>query len=107
MPMSEFEEFTETLVSLGEEEVRRKLSQGVWANRRKTWAQDWLANFDTSQANHRAEQDLALSREANEIARSALSVSRSAKTISIIAIMVSAATAIIVAVIQFLGQRPL
>ena len=106
MPMSEFEEFTGTLVTIGEEEVRRKLSQGDWANRRKTWAQNWLANFDTSQANHRAEQDLALSREANKIARSALGVSRSARTISIVAIVVSATTAIIVAVIQFFGQRP-
>ena len=66
-----------------------------------------LANFDTSQANHRAEQDWVLSVEANEIVRSALGVSRSAKTISIEAIVAGVATAIIVAAIQFLVQRPL
>lgn len=104
--MNEFDEFIKTLASLGEEEVRQKLSQGVWANRRKTWAQDWLANQDASRENHRAEQELVLSRDANEIARSALNVSRSAKLISIIAIVVSAVTAIIVAVIQFIGQKP-
>lgn len=104
--MSEFEEFTKTLASLGEEEVRQKLSQGVWANRRKTWAQDWLANQDASRENHIAEQELGLSRDANEIARSALDVSRSARLISIIAIVVSAVTAIVVAVIQFFSQKP-
>lgn len=103
--MSEFEEFTETLASLGEEEVRRKLSQGVWANRRKIWAQDWLNNLDASRADRREEKDLALSQEANEIARSALKVSQSAKTISIIAMILSAAIGIIVAVIQFIGQK--
>ncbi len=81
--MSEFEEFIETLASQGEEEVRRKLSQGVLTNRRKTWAQEWINNLDASRADRRAEKDLALSQEANEIARSALEVSRNAKTISI------------------------
>lgn len=104
--MSKYEEFTKALVSFGEEDVRLKLSQGVWANRRKTWAQDWLANQDASRENHRAKQELDLSREANEIARSALNVSRSARFISIIAIVVSVVTAIVVAVIQFIGQKP-
>lgn len=96
--MSEFEEFTEGLASLGEEDVRRKLSQGVWANRRKTWAQNWLDNLAALQADRRAEKALALSEEANGIARNA-------KNISIIAIIVSVATAIIVSVIQFIGQK--
>ena len=104
--MDEFETFIETLAALGEEEVRQKLSQGVWANRRKTWAQDWINNLDTSRAHDRAEEDLALSADANEIARSALGVARNAKTISIVAMILSAAVAIIVAVIQFVGQKP-
>lgn len=103
--MSEFEEFTETLASLGEEEVRRKLSQGGWANRRKIWAQDWLNNLNASRTDRREEKDMALSQEANEIARSALKVSQSAKIISIIAMILSAAIGIIVAVIQFIGQK--
>ena len=103
--MSEFEEFTESLTSLGEEEVRRKLSQGVWANRRKTWAQEWIANLDISRADGRAERDIALSREANEIARSSLDIARSAKTISIIAMILSAAVAIGVAVVQIIAQK--
>lgn len=104
--MDEFETFIETLAALGEEEVRQKLSQGVWANRRKTWAQGWINNLDTSRAHDRAEEDLALSADANEIARSALGVARNAKTISIVAMILSAAVAIIVAVIQFVGQKP-
>ena len=103
--MSKFDEFTETLASLGEDAVRRKLSQGLWANQRKTWAQEWLDNLDASRAHKRAEKDLALSEEANEIERSALEEARSAKRISIIAIALSTATVIIVAVIQFLGQK--
>lgn len=104
--MDEFEQFTETLAALGEEEVRQKLSQGVWANRRKTWAQDWINNLEASRNNDRAEKNLALSAEANDIARSALGVARAAKTISIVAIIVSALVAIAVAVIQFAGQKP-
>ena len=104
--MSEFEEFEQNLASLGEDEVRRKLSQGVWANRRKTWAQNWLANVEASRATSHAEQDLALSREANEIARSALEISRSAKVISVVAIVVSTLTAIAVAIIQLVAQKP-
>lgn len=103
--MSEFKEFTETLVSLGEEEVRRKLSQGVWANRRKEWAQNWIANLDSSLADNRAERDIALSKEANEIARASLGVARSAKTISIVAMILSAAVAIAVALGQIFGQK--
>ena len=103
--MSEFEEFTETLVSLGEEEVRRKLSQGVWANRRKEWAHEWITNLDISRADSRAERDIALSKEANEIARSSLGVARSAKTISIIAMILSAVVAIGMALVQIMGQK--
>ena len=105
--MDEFEKFIETLAVLGEEEVRRKLSQGVWANRRKTWAQDWINNLDASRENDREEKNLAHSAEANNIARSALGVARSAKTISIVAMILSAVVAIIIAVIQFVGQKPL
>ncbi len=103
--MSEFEQFTETLVSLGEEEVARKLSQGVWANRRKEWAQSWIANLDSSRADSRAEKAIALSKEANEIARASLEVARSAKTISIVAMVLSAAVAIAVALVQIFGQK--
>jgi len=103
--MSEFEEFTESLVSLGEDEVRRKLSQGVWANRRKSWAQEWIENLEVLRADGRAERDIALSKEANEIARSSLGVARSAKTISIIAMILSAVVAIGVAVVQIMGQK--
>lgn len=104
--MEEFDEFIEKLAALGEEEVRRKFSQGVWANRRKTWAQDWLSKLEASRTNDRAEKDLALSAEANDIARSALGVARHARTISIIAIIVSALVAIAVAILQFVGQKP-
>ena len=104
--MDEFKEFIETLATLGEEEVRQKLSQGVWANRRKTLAQDWLSDLEASRTNDRAERGLAQSAEANDIARSALGVARSAKTISIVAIIVSALVAIVVAVLQFIGQKP-
>lgn len=104
--MSEFEDFTKTLEALGKDKVRHMLSQGVWASRRKNWAQEWLDDLDYERENRRAEKHLALSEEANEIARSALKISRSAKIISIAAIVISTITSIIVAAIQFLGQKP-
>lgn len=69
MPTSEFDDFIQNLASLGEEKVRQNLSQGVWANRHKTWVQDWLTNLESSRTSQRAEKDLALAEEANEIAR--------------------------------------
>ena len=103
--MSEFEDFINTLASLGEQEVREKLSQGVWANRRKSWAEDWIRDLDVSRVNTRAEVELALSREANEIAKSSLTVARSAKNISLAAIVISIFVAITVALLQAFGQK--
>jgi len=40
--MSDYQEFIAGLVELGEAEVRAGLAQGIWANRRKSWAEQWL-----------------------------------------------------------------
>ena len=70
--MTEFEDFTATLKSLGVIEVCAMLSQGVWANRRKSWATDWLQQEERSAASGQvaaglsiAAQDASSSREAN------------------------------------------
>lgn len=41
--MPEYDGFIASLEALGEPEVRSKLSQGVWASKRKQWADDWLS----------------------------------------------------------------
>jgi hypothetical protein len=106
MAMNEYDEFISSLESLGEEQTRLKLSQGIWANRRRKWAEDWLSQQQASRASNREEDHLHLAREANKIARAAQEDSQSAKRISIIAIVVSAAMTIIVAIIQWYGQKP-
>lgn len=103
--MNDFDDFIRTLSSLGETEVREKLSQGVWSSRRKSWAENWLSDLETARANTLADTELALSKEANEIARSSLAVARSAKTIALAAVILSVVTALAVALVQWLGQK--
>jgi hypothetical protein len=97
--MSNYDEFIENLVSLGEDEVRKKLSLNIWSEQRKEWVNNWLTEQDQSRENDIVKQQLSLSADANEIARSALKVARRSFFVSLIAIVVSSVTAIIVALI--------
>jgi len=110
--MSEFEEFTKSLETLGEDDVRAKLSQGVWANRRKSWANDWLRANEASRAEEKeaatlslAEEGNTAAREANKIARDNLRAVKSAKNAAWAA-AVAAIIAAVCAVITYLQSKP-
>lgn len=103
--MSEFEEFNATLQSLGEDDVRTKLAQGVYANKRKSWAENWLR---AKEASHAAETEAAAlslagegnvtAREANNIAKENLKAVKSARNAAwaaAIAAIIAAACAVI------------
>lgn len=85
--MKEYDEFIEMLERIGEVEVKSRLSQGVWASRRKQWAVDWLAANETARKEARDEIALSISKEDNKIAKSSL-------RLSMVAIVVAVATAI-------------
>ncbi|WGG49632.1 hypothetical protein [Rugamonas sp. DEMB1] len=67
--MSEQEDFFFELESIGEGDVRVKLSQGVWANRRKSWAEGWLQSRMDLGLKARAALDLSLAADSNATAR--------------------------------------
>jgi hypothetical protein len=104
--MSEFEDFTASLALLGEAEVRKKLAQSVWANKRKSWAEHWLQSKEAEQVAHnqaatllQGTEDSAIAKKANEIAQDNLAATRSAKN----AAWVAAVAAIIAAVFAALA----
>ena len=84
--MTEFDDFTEKLEAHGARDVRAKLTQGVWANRRKAWAEKWLAHGASDEANCKSATALSLAADgnatakaANTIAEDALRAARSSK----------------------------
>ena len=101
--MSEYEDFIASLEALGEPEVRSKLSQGVWASRRKQWADDWLSKSEGARQEVRDELALSISKEANSIAKSALRVSKFAFVAAIAAAILGAAATLIAA---FVSRSP-
>ncbi len=99
--MSEFKDFNASLEALGEAEVREGLAQGIWANKRRSWAEHWLYSREAERAAHHQEAEFALAtedsatgKEANEIAKASLEAARMSKN----AAWVAAAAAIIAAV---------
>ena len=93
--MSEFDEFIASLSTLGVDEVRSRLSRGSWANRRKSWAQDWLSAQGSARVDTREEETLAIAKEANRIAsEQATAAARSARWAMYAAIIAAIAAAI-------------
>lgn len=110
--MSEFEELITTLESLGEDDVRAKLSQGAWANRRKLWVEDWLRTKEGSRAAERDAVVLSLAaegnttaREANKIAQDNLHAVKSAKNAAWVA-AIAAIVAVLCAVVTYIQAKP-
>jgi hypothetical protein len=101
--MAEYDEFIASLELLGEPEVRSQLSQGVWASRRKQWAEDWLSHTENSRQEARDEIALSISKEANSTAKSALRISKIALFAAIAAAILGAAATLIAA---FIGKPP-
>jgi Na+(H+)/acetate symporter ActP len=96
---TEFEEFTNKFMTLGENEVRKKLLQNVYAGKHKDWAEAWLkseeqkrTSVSEGRAEAREEEALAIAREANEIARSARTVSLVAAGAAIVAAVAAIVT---------------
>jgi len=80
--------------SLGEEEVRARYLRDEYISHdiRRRYVQNWLLSKDSARRDAREEETLKIARRANNVAISA--------------IILSAATAIIVAVIQFIYAKP-
>ena len=95
--MSEYDDFVASLEAIGEPEVKSKLSQGVWASKRKQWAEDWLSKNEGVRQEVRDEMALSISKEANSIAKSALRVSKFALVAAITAAILGAAATLIAA----------
>ncbi len=98
--MPEYEDFIASLEALGEAEVKSKLSQGVWASRRKQWVEDWLVGNEASRQEARDEMALSLSKEANAISKSALRISRAAIVVAIAAAILGTVATIIAAFVS-------
>lgn len=98
--MSEYDDFIESLGALGEPEVRSRLSQGIWASRRKQWAEDWLSKNEGVRQEVRDEMALSISKEANSIAKSALRVSKFAFVAAIAAAILGAVATLIAAFVN-------
>ena len=110
--MSDFEELITNLESLGEDDVRTKLSQGVWANRRKSWVEDWLRTKEGSRAAEREAVALSLTaegnttaREANKIGQDNLQAVKSAKNAAWVA-AIAAIVAAICAIVTYIQAKP-
>ena len=100
--MEEFESFVSKLNALGESEVRLRLANGSFGERKKPLVEDWLRSLEASRNNSlaeekssREERKIANAEEANSIAREALSNSRLATRIAISAIILSISMAIL------------
>ena len=106
--MSEYQEFIANLESIGEKEVRAKVSQGIWANRRLNWAKEWLTGKESERAEATEAANLNLTtegnttaQEANRIAKENLRAVNSAKNAAWTA-SIAAIIAAICAVFAFL-----
>ena len=107
------DKFIADLEKLGEPEARRRLLKGNYGHSGETFSRvkAWLDSKEDarkseadSRAERREEESLSIAREANSLARKAFLNSRRANNIAITAMILSAATAIIVAIIQWLPK---
>ena len=65
---SEFDNFQEMLEGLGEPEVTKRISQGVWADRRKDWADAWLVQMASTRQEAARFEDSEVAKSAKEAA---------------------------------------
>ena len=102
--MSDYHEFIAGLVELGEAKVRANLAQGIWANRRKSWAERWLHDEELKLSAATKVAGVSSAREANAIAQSSLNTARSAKTAAWVAAL-SVVIAAVVALLVYFGIK--
>lgn len=81
-PLTVLEEFTNTLIALGEEQVRVNLLQHVWNSPRKEWASEWLEFQEKTRASHVASRAEMREEESISIAKRALSVAADANRVA-------------------------
>lgn len=103
--MGKYDQFIAMLASLGETEVRARLAQGVWANRRKTWAEQWLLAKGVEQDRSSQGATISSAQEANATARASFKVARSAKNAAWVAAF-AAVIAAIFAVLAYAASKP-
>jgi hypothetical protein len=96
-------EFFAKLDASTELEVRTRLAAGNYNKQHAALAQEWLARKTEARESEAATRAEAREDESLSISREALRISERANSIAISAIILSAATAIIVAVIQFIS----
>jgi hypothetical protein len=76
--MDPHKEFVAELEAVGEAVVRQRLSQGVYSERRKGWAEDWLSALDRARSDSaQAESNSLASRAASAAERAADAAERS------------------------------
>lgn len=103
--MGDYDEFIASLTSLGEAEVSTKLAQGVWANRRKFWAEGWLQARAAKRDAGNTKVGLETAQEANAIAAANLKASRSSKNAAWVA-AIAAIVAAICAIVAIVYSKP-
>ena len=81
-PLTALEEFTSTLITLGEEQVRANLLQHVWNSPRKEWASEWLEFQEKTRASNAAARTEMREEESISIAKRALSVAADANRVA-------------------------
>ena len=102
--MSDYHEFIAILIELGEAKVRVNLADGLWANRRKSWAEQWLRGEELKLDVATKVAGVSSAREANVIAQLSLNAARSAKNAAWVAAL-AAVIAAVVAVLVYLGVK--
>lgn len=109
-----YEAFIAELEALGEAEVRNRLAQNAYAERRLRWAQEWLSSLErarndaaTASQLAAAESQAASAREQAREMREANTIARRANTIAIIALLIAIAAAAIstVSIFQRVGAH--
>jgi type IV secretory pathway component VirB8 len=85
--------------------VRERLASGKYHSEQVDIVKEWLRRKEEERSAETADRAEAREEENLSISRKALRNSQRANIIAIIAMVLSAATAIIVAVIQFMGEK--
>ncbi len=93
--MTSADDFWPTLEALGEDDVRKRLAEGVYGQQKRPLVEAWLTMKETAhgeavagQKDIREEKALQLSAEANSIARSSRTVAWCAFVISALMLLI-------------------
>ena len=87
------------------DEVRQRLAAGNYGQQKSKIAQEYLDSLEREESANSSTRREAREKESLSISRKALRVSERANILAIAAMILSAATAIAVAIIQFIGDK--